>query len=225
MSSNAARKRWREANPERVRAYEKAYAEKHGRRRYLNGVRRKYGLTPESYEEMFQAQGGVCKICLLSKKLVVDHDHSPPYAVRGLLCDECNKMLGHGKDNLATFERAALYIKGDHMPGFKDALKSYKQRDGAAKATEETPVPVNPPEAKAVLTNATEPETEGKAEPAPLEVAKPKATRAPRGSKAKSAEQTESTASAQETVATLDDLVESLVALGYIVTLTKGPLS
>lgn len=83
------------------------------------------------------------------------------------------------------------------MPGFKDALKSYKNRDGAAAPTEAAPVPVNPPEAVKVLEKQTEPETEGKPEPASLEVAKPKATRAPRGSKPKSAEPTASTDSAE----------------------------
>jgi outer membrane biosynthesis protein TonB len=116
------------------------------------------------------------------------------------------------------------------MPGFKDALKDYKNRTAApaAPAAEPAPVPVNPPEAAKVLETQTEPETEGKAEPAPLEVAKPKAARAPRGSSTKSDVPTESTASAPATGeapsgASRDDLVEALVALGYTVTLTKGP--
>jgi hypothetical protein len=76
------------------------------------------------------------------------------------------------------------------MASFKDALTRYKKPEPAAEA----PVPVNPPEAVKVLEEQTVPETEGKAEPAPLEVAKPKATRAPRGSSKKSAEPQESTA-------------------------------
>ncbi len=73
------------------------------------------------------------------------------------------------------------------MASFKDALKNYKATS-TTPAAEATPVPLNPPEAVKVLEEQTVPETEGKAEPAPLEVAKPKAARAPRGSGKKSAE-------------------------------------
>lgn len=83
------------------------------------------------------------------------------------------------------------------MPGFKDALKAYKTNTNATPA-------VNPPEAPAIMEKQTEPETEGKPEPAPLEVGKK--TRAPRGSSKKSAEPAASTDSAQETEAPKSDI-------------------
>ncbi len=66
-------------------------------------LRRYYGLTPERYDEMLAAQGGVCGICGEppgDKPLAVDHDHSccPGQrscgeCLRGLLCPSCNLKL------------------------------------------------------------------------------------------------------------------------------------
>jgi len=62
----------------------------------------KYGITLEDYDQMFEAQEGVCAICkkpetLLYKGKVrylqVDHDHATGQ-VRQLLCFYCNRMLG-----------------------------------------------------------------------------------------------------------------------------------
>ncbi len=57
----------------------------------------KYGITLEDYENMFQSQNGVCKICKnkcsTGKNLAVDHCHETG-KVRGLLCAKCNVNLG-----------------------------------------------------------------------------------------------------------------------------------
>jgi hypothetical protein len=65
-----------------------------------------YGLTPERWQAMFNAQGGRCGICRSlprdgGKRLCIDHDHSccprPNRScgrcVRGLLCQRCNSGL------------------------------------------------------------------------------------------------------------------------------------
>lgn len=63
---------------------------------------KKYGLTIEQYDKMFQEQGGVCAICGQPethsnqtgiKTLGVDHDHATG-KIRGLLCLVCNLKLG-----------------------------------------------------------------------------------------------------------------------------------
>lgn len=65
----------------------------------------KYGLTPESYAELLDAQGGVCAICERpppgERMLAVDHDHDTG-EVRGLLCSNCNTALGLLGDNAAS---------------------------------------------------------------------------------------------------------------------------
>lgn len=62
------------------------------------------------------AQSGVCAICGpwtgrngRTKSLAVDHDHRTG-KVRGLLCSDCNRILGVWRDNPAVFERAARYL-------------------------------------------------------------------------------------------------------------------
>lgn len=57
----------------------------------------RYGISPEDYDRMLEAQHGRCLFCNLEhsadKPLVVDHNHSTG-EVRGLLCRSCNACLG-----------------------------------------------------------------------------------------------------------------------------------
>ena len=78
-----------------------------------------YGITLEHYEEMIACQDNKCSICGNSersllrgkiKKLSVDHDHATGQ-VRGLLCNDCNRLLGNAKDNIATLRQAILYLQ------------------------------------------------------------------------------------------------------------------
>lgn len=72
---------------------------------------------------MFEKQGGLCAICDKpeTKKhsrtnslmpLSVDHCHET-LAVRGLLCSQCNFMIGLANDNPETLQRAINYLQGD----------------------------------------------------------------------------------------------------------------
>jgi hypothetical protein len=78
----------------------------------------KYKITPEQYDWMFKAQNGVCAICgkpetlTRNGKLVhlsVDHCHVTG-KVRGLLCSEHNKMLGHAEDSVEVLAKAISYL-------------------------------------------------------------------------------------------------------------------
>lgn len=40
---------------------------------------------------------------------VVDHDHETG-KVRGLLCNSCNVMLGHSKDDVAILQKGIEYL-------------------------------------------------------------------------------------------------------------------
>jgi hypothetical protein len=46
------------------------------------------------------------------KYFIVDHDHKIG-KVRGLLCDQCNKGLGHFKDSKETLLKAIKYLGGN----------------------------------------------------------------------------------------------------------------
>jgi hypothetical protein len=87
-------------------------ARRSSRRR--RALKRKYGITSADYEALLSAQGGVCAICGLppkqNKRLHVDHDHSTAQ-VRGLLCHNCNLILGLAHDSEAVLLRATLYLE------------------------------------------------------------------------------------------------------------------
>jgi hypothetical protein len=76
-----------------------------------------YGITPEQFDAMVTAQGGVCVLCgnppagkRHTQVLHIDHDHRTG-RVRGLLCDTCNVGLGSFRDNPDLLKRAAAYLE------------------------------------------------------------------------------------------------------------------
>ena len=79
---------------------------------------REYGVTHDEYLALLEAQGGACAICRNSgqqRALAVDHDHVTS-AIRGLLCDRCNPMLGYARDDIAILEAAIEYLKRNQVP-------------------------------------------------------------------------------------------------------------
>jgi hypothetical protein len=68
------------------------------------------------------AVDGRCEICGKSdaqngKLLAVDHDHETG-KLRGLLCGQCNTVLGLVKDEPAVLLRAAEYLRGHRASSF-----------------------------------------------------------------------------------------------------------
>lgn len=64
-----------------------------------------------------------CVICGSKEKLVVDHNHISG-EVRGLLCNHCNRGLGHFKDDPMLLEFAAQYLyASSDMPQWDEYLK------------------------------------------------------------------------------------------------------
>jgi hypothetical protein len=72
-----------------------------------NKIKRLYGLSKDEYESMNTTH---CPICGSEEPLVVDHDHSTS-KVRGLICNHCNLVLGHAKDNIETLKNAIKYLE------------------------------------------------------------------------------------------------------------------
>jgi Recombination endonuclease VII len=85
-----------------------------------------YHLTPEKYAEMSEAQNHRCLLCgrtaseadPKAKHLCVDHDHACclgqqtcGQCIRGLICQQCNRMLGNARDDFETLLAAATYVK------------------------------------------------------------------------------------------------------------------
>lgn len=78
-------------------------------------LRRKYGVTAQQYDEMVAAQSGRCRICdnpppPEQRGLVVDHCHTTGRA-RGLLCNNCNALLGMAADDVSRLRAAIDYLE------------------------------------------------------------------------------------------------------------------
>jgi len=111
-------RRWKKRNPGKMLEYARRYRAKHqaasNARTRAGHLRRKYGITPAQYDEMFARQGGVCAVCgrpPMTRRLAVDHDHVTK-RVRGLLCFHCNKYLV-GKLNVGTAKLVLAYLDSD----------------------------------------------------------------------------------------------------------------
>lgn len=81
-----------------------------------SSYRQRYGITLEQKNQMLAMQGGVCAICKTDSPPTatgwhVDHCHNSR-VVRGILCQQCNNMLGNAKDSPEILIQAASYLKG-----------------------------------------------------------------------------------------------------------------
>lgn len=72
----------------------------------------RYGITVSEYDQMLKEQNNLCKICKQDfiKTPHVDHCHETK-KIRGLLCSNCNTMLGLAKDSPQILERAIRYLE------------------------------------------------------------------------------------------------------------------
>lgn len=80
-----------------------------------NQLKRKYGLTPEDYDQMLADQNGCCAICggrqsKSNRRLAVDHDKETK-RVRGLLCVSCNRGIGYLQHNTDILRNAVAYLE------------------------------------------------------------------------------------------------------------------
>jgi hypothetical protein len=100
-------KEQRKNNPERIAKQ---------RRRSLE---RLYGLSMEAFNALLLKQGGCCAICRTNapggkRNWQVDHSHSAGH-IRGLLCHNCNLLLGHACDSIEVLGRAIVYLAITHL--------------------------------------------------------------------------------------------------------------
>lgn len=81
-------------------------------------LKRKYGITQADYDRMLSEQSGGCLLCGVKPEeltagryrtyLHVDHCHDSG-EVRGLLCPDCNLMIG--RRSADWFRRVADYLE------------------------------------------------------------------------------------------------------------------
>lgn len=112
-------KKHREENIEeyKLRDKNRIYTVQRKNNIFANKIKTMYGIDISEYNNILAKQNGRCAICGKSKdefkrNLAVDHDHKTN-KVRGLLCDNCNPLLGHAKDNIDILQRAIEYLKNN----------------------------------------------------------------------------------------------------------------
>lgn len=76
---------------------------------------RRYGLTQEQFETMMVQQNRSCDICLepfskFKKAPFVDHNHLTG-TIRGLLCQNCNSLIGFSREDAHVFIAAMHYLE------------------------------------------------------------------------------------------------------------------
>ena len=110
-------KEWRYKNPERANELVREWKKKNSDRKSWLDNKSKlwthYRMSVDQYIDLFEKQDGVCAVCKLEKRLVVDHDHAccsekPTCGncTRGLLCFKCNTYL-HYLEEYSHLENSA----------------------------------------------------------------------------------------------------------------------
>lgn len=113
---------WRKAHPGyggRQRVAKDAWLRENDpdeyRRRTRTRALRKYGLTEQAWEALFDKQGRACAICKSDDSFGrwhTDHDATVGFkAVRGILCVRCNIGLGQFLHNTQTLYLAVGYLQ------------------------------------------------------------------------------------------------------------------
>lgn len=97
-------KQWKLSNKEKQATYDRNW-------KLLN----KYNISQDDFTKMLETQDGKCRICNTSpsghhNKLHVDHCHKTG-KVRGLLCYNCNTLLGASRDSVSILENSIKYLK------------------------------------------------------------------------------------------------------------------
>jgi hypothetical protein len=113
---------YRANNLEKVRiANRLAHAKKRKERPHIvkdERLKNSHGMSYDEYQKRLELQGGVCFTCKGNnggRSLVVDHDHTKqkgdPKRNRALLCNGCNIVLGHAKDDPTVLRALAAYLE------------------------------------------------------------------------------------------------------------------
>ena len=104
-------------NPEYYRKRSKLFRERNPEKDTNIQLKTKYGITLEDYEIKLKEQNFKCAICPSTeygkkdaKRFAVDHSHESG-KIRGLLCVNCNTLLGKAKDNIDILKSAINYLE------------------------------------------------------------------------------------------------------------------
>lgn len=112
---------------EQIKEYNRAYRQKNKKKRLeyhrkwkkteagklcIKRYRSNFKIKLPEYKNLIDIQNNLCAICFRkqeNKSLAIDHCHLTG-KVRGLLCSDCNIMLGFARDNVETLKSAVVYL-------------------------------------------------------------------------------------------------------------------
>lgn len=100
------------SNPDTRRAYQTKWRKDHPELFKQRRRKYRYGITPDQYNQLLTEQQSCCAICkhpFGDTQPHVDHCHTSG-AVRGLLCGNCNRMIGLAYDNTNILVNAVAYL-------------------------------------------------------------------------------------------------------------------
>jgi hypothetical protein len=115
---NANSRLYYKSNKDKIKQQQKQYNENNkehlARQDKIYFLKRRYNLTIEELQTLYEKQNHKCAICHqteldLGRKLNVDHCHKTG-KVRGLLCGSCNRALGLLQDRAEICLSAANYL-------------------------------------------------------------------------------------------------------------------
>jgi len=97
------------------------WASRSPKRRLVQHLKYKYGITHEEFIGAWDSQEGKCSICLIElpdlmvyenrrRMYAIDHNHETG-EFRGILCNRCNALLGMAKDSARILARAIGYLE------------------------------------------------------------------------------------------------------------------
>ncbi len=96
--------------------YSRNYRKRFPNKSTNSTIKYRYGITLEEYTTKLREQFDCCAICSTAfpggkkKSFFIDHNHKTNQ-VRGLLCRECNLMIGHAKDDPDILREAIRYLE------------------------------------------------------------------------------------------------------------------
>lgn len=111
------RKKCRKSHNKHYQKNKKNINEKR-RQNYKEIKLKQYNLSPSEYDDLLNKQNNNCAICGKRNEsnakselfpLCVDHCHETS-KVRGLLCHNCNVLLGMSNDNINVLRKAIEYL-------------------------------------------------------------------------------------------------------------------
>jgi hypothetical protein len=119
--SDETKEKIRKGTAEARRGLRNPPSDKQRLKNMKSDVRAHYGLSWDEYQAMVEAHNNVCAICKqpetsissygTPKRLTIDHCHTTD-RIRGLLCDGCNRGIGHLREDISILQNAIEYLKG-----------------------------------------------------------------------------------------------------------------